>query len=121
MTNKRIKIGEEFVSRITGEKIIRTSEHKYYDELTPEDNLPNIFLIDRNLQIRKEIYNTKIALKTIWNFNSNLIDKVAEYFTSTDESNYFLDIYDSERDLNSAWEIYCENKDIFESNPFINQ
>ena len=93
-----------------------------------KEGIKNNFAFARDLFIEQNKQESKLAisravkaLKREYNFDDELINKIATNFESMDESLFFADILDGAcMDLNEAWEIYTDRRDCkHETNPFI--
>lgn len=86
-----------------------------HTNVNPLEGLPNLFLIDQEIQSEKNIEFAKESLKAQWNYSDDIIDKVAHQFECATEGNYFLNILDGTGDdMSEAWALYCDYKGIEE-------
>lgn len=114
---------ETFISRIDG----TIKNRKDFPPTINEGgqligDIPNIFRTCDEVTSSKNIQNSKIALKAIWNYSDEIINKIAEYFQTPTESLRFIEIYDECCDFNEAWIMYCSRENIeyeIDDNPFI--
>ena len=117
-----------FISRIDGSVQNRADYPPTINEangllIVPEgEAVPNLFRTADDCTHEKAVQLTIRLLSREWNINSELLEKIAKNFASVDESDYFIDILDSEDwDITSGWETYCHNRGIeheLECNPF---
>lgn len=118
-----MNIEENFISRIDG----TIKNKKDFPPTINEggqlsENLPNLFQISRDVEYLKNVKNAKIALKSMYNYSDEIIDKISEHFESVDESLYFIEIFDEYNNFNDSWKDYCIRRDIkheMDNNPFI--
>lgn len=78
----------------------------------------NIFSISNEIEEQKTAYDAFVGLCSIWTYDKVFLKQVADYFKSFDESMVFLNEYDSVKDLDMAWETYCELRDVNDFCPF---
>lgn len=117
-----------FISRIDGSVQNRADYPPTINEangllIVPEgESIPNIFRTADDCTHQKAIQLTIRTLSREWNIDRELLEKIAKHFASVDESDYFIDILDSEAwDIDSAWQSYCYNRSIeheMDCNPF---
>ena len=114
---------ETFISRIDG----TIKNRKDFPPTINEGgqligDIPNIFRTDNEVTSGKNIQNSKIALKAIWNYSDEIINKIAEHFETPTESLLFIEIYDEYHNFDDAWRTYCIRENIeheIDHNPFI--
>jgi hypothetical protein len=116
-------MSETFISRIDGSVKNRENYPPTINEggVLPE-GLSNIFRAADETTYEKAVQLTIRTLGRDWNIDHNLLVMIAKHFHSVDESDYFIDILDSESwDIEVAWPTYCRNRGIeheIECNPF---
>ena len=119
---------ETFISRIDGSvKNIEdypptVNENNGIISVPEGETFPNIFKTAEDCTHEKAVQLTIRLLSREWNINPELLEKIARNFASVDESDYFIDILDSESwDIETAWSTYCRNRGIeheIDCNPF---
>ena len=121
-------MSETFISRIDGSVKNRedygltVNENNGIISVPEGETFPNIFKSAEDCTHEKVVQLTIRLLIKEWNIDTELLEKIANHFSSVDESDYFIDILDSESwNIEAAWSTYCSNRGIeheIEDNPF---
>ena len=117
-----------FISRIDGSVQNRADYPPTINDangllIVPEgETIPNLFRTADDCTHEKAVQLTIRLLSREWNIDRELLEKIAKHFASVDESDYFIDILDSEAyDINATWQSYCISRSIeheMDCNPF---
>lgn len=123
---------DKFTSRLDGSKKSKSDYEKRGDFWKQKDMSDDDFgdeLKEILPQVGKYFHNEHLIdsdlvfkfLKNTWNYDDELLRKVADHFQSFDYSHLFLNEYDSANDIEEAWENFTKRilDGEEQQNPFI--
>lgn len=117
----------KFISRLNGSEKTKNDYEKVGDFWKPTNISHEEF--DKQFKSMLYSFNNDIEiepdlvfklLKHTWNYDDDILRKVANYFQSFDYSHLFMNEYDAHNDLDIAWNSFIQRYDMdYQINPFI--